>query len=695
MGGRARGGPGRSGGAPRPCRWPCRPRSGSPRAQPLQARQRSSASWTSGEARPRTRAAVDRLLEHPAASPGGVLLVPGGQPGRAHHPAGAGAVGHAAPDPGAAVHGAGQVAAVLRIAEPEPPGDRPGHGAAQVGVEGARAHQHPRVEQVARVEDGLDGGHGLDRGRLVHPGEQLGAGAPVAVLARHRAAVGGDQLGRLLDERPVDRPPVGPVEREVDAHVQAAVAEVAVGDAAQPVGGQQGLEVAQVGAEPLGRDGRVLPAGPGRRPGRAAPAEPGPVLADAPDGGRLGRVGEDPAGQRVAAGLGDQPAGGRLGLGRGRAGQLDQQPAAPLGQLRHGPAPAPDHLDDAGVDALAGPPAAAAGPCRRRRPPWPCPGSRARPARPRPGPGPAGRWPARTTARVPSLPARARARSPPRSGQQVLQLVAGVLAGEAAELGPDGGQVGPDHLLQPRDGGGAARAGPQALAGATDHLQLQDVVGGAAVGQGPRPAGVVADHPAEGAAAVGRRVGPEAQPVGPGRRLEVVEHHARLDRGRGRLRVQRQHPPEVPAQVHDHAGTDGVAGDRGAGAPGRQRDAQLEAGGDDGLDLVGVAREGDQLGRHPVQRGVGRVLGPPPRGRVDLGHPGPPQGRGQLGGQVPDPSPSETPPDGAAGGGSPARSGDRLEPALVGEDGRRSAASSGLRASRSRRASAVRRRWVT
>ena len=83
-------------------------------------------------------------------------------------------------------------------------------------------------------------------------GQQLGAGAPVAVLARHRAAVGGDQLGRLLDERPVDRPPVGPVEREVDADVEAAVAEVAVGDAAQPVGGQQGLEVAQVGAEPVG-----------------------------------------------------------------------------------------------------------------------------------------------------------------------------------------------------------------------------------------------------------------------------------------------------------------------------------------------------------------------------------------------------------------------------------------------------------
>jgi hypothetical protein len=125
-----------------------------------------------------------------------------------------------------------------------------------------------------------------------------------------------------------------------------------------------------------------------------------------------------------------------------------------------------------------------------------------------------------------------------------------------------------------------------------------------------------------GAAAVGRGVGAEAQPVRPGRGLEVVEHHPRLDRGPGRLRVQRQHPPEVPAQVHDHARTDGVAGDRGAGAPGRHRDAYLQAGDDDrGLGLLEVTREDDQLGRYPVQRGVGRVLGPPPGGRVDLGDP--------------------------------------------------------------------------
>ena len=338
--------------------------------------------------------AVDRLLEDPAAAPGGVLLVPGRQPGRAHHPAGGGVVGDAAPDPRAAVDGAGQVAPVLGVAEPQPPGDRPGHGAAQVGVERPRAHQHPRVEQVARVEDGLDGGHGPDRVRRVHQRQQLGPGPPVAVLPRHRPAVGGDQRGRLLDERPVDRLPAGPVEGEVDAHVQAAVAEMAVGDAVEAVAGQQGLELAQVGAEALGRDGRVLPAGPGRRPGRAAAAEPGPVLADAPDGGRLrpGRAGPvRPARRRPAAAVSRAAA---ASASAGVApGQLGQQPAAALGEVGNGPAPAPDHLDDAGVDALEGHRVHAAGPRRRRRRRRPCPGSRARPGRSPPAPGRAGRSP--------------------------------------------------------------------------------------------------------------------------------------------------------------------------------------------------------------------------------------------------------------------------------------------------------------
>ena len=67
----------------------------------------------------------------------------------------------------------------------------------------------------------------------VHPRQQLRAGPAVAVLARHRAAVRRHQVGRVLDELPVAAAPAGVLELEVDAHVHAAVAEVAVRDAVQ------------------------------------------------------------------------------------------------------------------------------------------------------------------------------------------------------------------------------------------------------------------------------------------------------------------------------------------------------------------------------------------------------------------------------------------------------------------------------
>ena len=41
--------------------------------------------------------------------------------------------------------------------------------------------------------------------RAVHPAEQFGARPAVAVLAGHRAAERDDEIGGLLDERPVRR----------------------------------------------------------------------------------------------------------------------------------------------------------------------------------------------------------------------------------------------------------------------------------------------------------------------------------------------------------------------------------------------------------------------------------------------------------------------------------------------------------
>ena len=122
---------------------------------------------------------------------------------------------------------------------------------------------------------------------------------------------------------------------------------------------------------------------------------------------------------------------------------------------------------------------------------------------------------------------------------------------------------------------GGAAVEPQPLPGAGDDVEADDVVRRAAVAQGPRAAGVVADHPADRAAVVRARVGAEPQAVRPGRRLQGGLHDARLDASPcAPRRRRRQHPVQVPAGVEDDAGADGVAGDRRARAPRGERHAE-------------------------------------------------------------------------------------------------------------------------
>ena len=136
--------------------------------------------------------------------------------------------------------------------------------------------------------------------------QQLAARPAVAVLAGQRAAVATDQR-RGRRRRIGERASAPSCEREVDAHVHAAVAEVPVDQPVEAVLAHQRVELAQVGRQVLGRDGGVLPARPGRRAGGRAAAEPGAVLADAPQRARS-RAGDD---RRVeAAGVGDQLLGG-------------------------------------------------------------------------------------------------------------------------------------------------------------------------------------------------------------------------------------------------------------------------------------------------------------------------------------------------------------------------------------------------
>ena len=96
--------------------------------------------------------------------------------------------------------------------------------------------------------------------RGIHPWQQLRAGAPVAVLAGHRTAVGGHHLGGFQHESAIPGFAIGRLEGEIDARVDTAVTKVPVRQRMQAVPGQEGLEVAQVVAQVFRGYSRVLPA---------------------------------------------------------------------------------------------------------------------------------------------------------------------------------------------------------------------------------------------------------------------------------------------------------------------------------------------------------------------------------------------------------------------------------------------------
>ena len=155
--------------------------------------------------------------------------------------------------------------------------------------------------------------------------------------------------------------------------------------------------------------------------------------------------------------------------------------------------------------------------------------------------------------------------------------------------------------------------GVQVPAPAVDHVQGHHVGRGGPVRHRVRAAGVVADHPADGAPRVRGRIGPEPQPVTSGRPLQLVQDHPRLHGGDARGRVDADHLIEVPAHVEHDAGADRVARYRRAPAPDGHRHGQVTADVHHGENVIGGPREHDGLGDDPVVGGIGGVLGPAPR----------------------------------------------------------------------------------
>src|SRR5205085_10524467 len=100
----------------------------------------------------------------------------------------------------------------------------------------------------------------LDELLTEHLRQQFRARLAVAVLAGDRPAQAEDEVGGLVDKLAVGLDPLFRLQVEVPARVDASLAEVAVERALVAVLVRERADRPQVLAEPLRRDGRVLPA---------------------------------------------------------------------------------------------------------------------------------------------------------------------------------------------------------------------------------------------------------------------------------------------------------------------------------------------------------------------------------------------------------------------------------------------------
>ena len=139
------------------------------------------------------------------------------------------------------------------------------------------------IHAVGGVEDALEGAEGLHQLFAEHLGKQRAAGLAVAVFTGERAAVGEGDVGGAVDELAEFEDAGRSLEVEVEAHVDAALAEVAVHGAGVVVLVHERADGAEVAAELSGVDGGVFPALPaGADAGdEGGGAEAG--LADVPD----------------------------------------------------------------------------------------------------------------------------------------------------------------------------------------------------------------------------------------------------------------------------------------------------------------------------------------------------------------------------------------------------------------------------
>src|SRR5690606_14383118 len=237
------------------------------------------------------RLALEHLEEEVGPAAGGVFLLLQHHEARAH---GAAAEAAAQADPDAPERGAGEAPVVPRVAEMGP-----GRGGIVVGAETEIRVPRVGIDELARVHpplgvpDRLELAEGLHELVAEHDGEEIAPGLTVPVLAREGAAVAGDDLCGLAGEIAVLLDPRGALEVEVDARVDAPLAEVAVERGAVPEPLQEPPEVAEVLAQVLDGYGGVLPPLPGGRLARHERGGPEPGFPHDPESVLLGGVADN------------------------------------------------------------------------------------------------------------------------------------------------------------------------------------------------------------------------------------------------------------------------------------------------------------------------------------------------------------------------------------------------------------------
>ena len=480
------------------------------------------------------------------------------------------------------------------------------------------------IHAVVRIPQRLELAEGLHQLRAEHLGQQHRARLPVAVLATERSAEMDDEVGGAFNKLAELSYPLWAREIEVDAHVHAALAVVAIERAAIAEFVHQFGERAQVVAEFGGRNGRILPALPAVRLAGHKNHRAQRRFAHVPHAGRFLRR-ADVRRRRIGPRL--RRARKHFGLGArllgGPCAHLDQQEAnsgRKLVQLLQRQALAAHEFDQKMVETLE-----ADGLVLQRT-----------------GNGVGGLECIGESQHREHAMGRARRqvevcgehvdagafRADQRAGhveaalrQQFVQVVAGdaprnarepladqhrVVVADALEAGVDL----PLAAARADDGFELVVAGAphgHARAVVEHNVERFHVVHDLAAQQPVHAAGVVADHAAEGAARVGCGIGRVGQVMLFGGLAQAIEDDAGIDGGELAFGVERAEPVHVLRVIENDGDIGALAGQAGASAAGQHGGAEGAAGRERSLHVGGVARQHNADGELAIVGGIGGV----------------------------------------------------------------------------------------